>query len=141
MKNKITIAVDFDGTLVVHQFPKIGAECPGAVSTIKALQQNGVRVFLWTMRDGEYLEAAKNWCKERGLELDAYNVSASGWGTGSPKQFANLYIDDSALGCPMTMTEDGPGVDWWRISAMLYDAELLSYKQMTNIKKEIHEQG
>lgn len=141
MKNKITIAVDFDGTLVVHQFPKIGVECPGAVSTIKALQQNGARVFLWTMRDGEHLEAAKNWCKERGLELDAYNVSASGWGTGSPKQFANLYIDDSAMGCPMTMTEDGPGVDWWRISAMLYDAELLSYEQMTNIKKEIHEQG
>lgn len=140
MKNKITIAVDFDGTLVTHQFPRIGVECPGAVSTIKALQQNGVKVFLWTMRDGEYLEAAKNWCKSRGLELDAYNVSASGWGTSSPKQFANLYIDDSALGCPMKVTvEDGPGVDWWRISSMLHDAELLSYEQMVAIKKEIHE--
>ena len=33
------IAVDFDGTIVEHRYPRIGEEIPFAVETLKLLQQ------------------------------------------------------------------------------------------------------
>ena len=35
----MTIAVDFDGTIVEHRYPRIGEEIPFAVETLKLLQQ------------------------------------------------------------------------------------------------------
>ena len=32
-----TIAVDFDGTIVTHEYPKIGTELPFATETLKNL--------------------------------------------------------------------------------------------------------
>ena len=32
------IAVDFDGTIVEHEYPRIGAEIPFAIDTLKRLQ-------------------------------------------------------------------------------------------------------
>ena len=32
-----TIAVDFDGTIVTHEYPKIGTELPFATETLKML--------------------------------------------------------------------------------------------------------
>jgi hypothetical protein len=43
--------------------------------------------------------------------------------TSSPKIFANIYIDDTALGIPLKLDEDGhisrPYVDWNRVRALL----------------------
>ena len=35
----MTIAVDFDGTIVEHRYPKIGEEIPFATETLKILAQ------------------------------------------------------------------------------------------------------
>ena len=42
------IAVDFDGTIVEHRYPRIGEEIPFAVDTLKLLQQEKHRLILWS---------------------------------------------------------------------------------------------
>ena len=59
------IAVDFDGTIVTHKYPAIGEEIPFAVDTLKMLRQDGHRLILWSVREGQLLEDALQWCRER----------------------------------------------------------------------------
>ena len=53
MTKPMTIAVDFDGTIVEHKFPAIGNELPFATHTLKTLQEKGHRLILWTYRCGQ----------------------------------------------------------------------------------------
>ena len=69
----MTIAVDFDGTIVEHKYPSIGREKPFAIETLLELSSEGHKLILWTARDGELLEDAIRFCKERGLEFYAVN--------------------------------------------------------------------
>ena len=69
----MTIAVDFDGTIVTHEYPQIGTEIPFAIQTLKMLQQDGHKLILWSVRKDELLEDAVRWCRERGLEFYAVN--------------------------------------------------------------------
>jgi hypothetical protein len=43
------ILIDFDGTCVAHEFPKVGKDI-GAVPVLKALVENGHNLILFTMR-------------------------------------------------------------------------------------------
>ena len=52
-----TIAVDFDGTIV----------------TLKMLIKDRHKLILWTVREGQLLDDAVNWCRERGVEFYAIN--------------------------------------------------------------------
>ena len=74
-ENAKTIAVDFDGTIVEHAFPEIGKEMLFAFETLKALQNKGHKLILWTFRDGKTLEEAVAFCKEKGIEFYAVNRS------------------------------------------------------------------
>lgn len=97
----MTIAVDFDGTIVEHRYPEIGREYPFAIETLKKLVDNGHRLILWTVRDGKLLDEAVEFCKSRGLEFYAVNSEFpnGGWkNSGSRKLRADLYIDDRNLG-------------------------------------------
>ena len=58
----MTIAVDFDGTIVEHRYPAIGKELPFAVASIKQLINEGHRFILWSVREGELLDEAVKWC-------------------------------------------------------------------------------
>jgi hypothetical protein len=49
MKN-LVVAVDFDGTCVTHEFPKIGKEIPNCINVLKRLQSEGAKIVLNTMR-------------------------------------------------------------------------------------------
>lgn len=62
----MTIAVDFDGTIVEHRYPRIGEEIPFAIATLKMLIKDRHRLILWSVREGELLEEAVEWCRERG---------------------------------------------------------------------------
>ena len=68
-----TIAVDFDGTIVTHEYPKIGTEIPFATETLKMLIKDHHQLILWTVREGKLLQEALDWCKERGVEFWAVN--------------------------------------------------------------------
>ncbi len=117
------IAIDFDGTVVTHAYPKIGMDA-GAVPVLKELTDNGCQLILYSMRSGSLLEQAVNWFHEHDIPLYAVNENPqqSQW-TESPKIHADLYIDDSALGCPIRFV-DGvkrPVADWKAIRRQLVD--------------------
>ena len=56
----MTIAVDFDGTIVTHEYPKIGEELPFATETLKMLIKEHHKLILWTVREGALLDEAVN---------------------------------------------------------------------------------
>jgi len=97
----MTIAVDFDGTIVENLYPKMGKEIPFAVeSLIKIQNQYQHQLILWTVREDELLEDAVNFCKQRGLEFYAVNQNNPDDkpGSGPRKLSADLFIDDRNLG-------------------------------------------
>lgn len=69
----MTIAVDFDGTIVDHKYPAIGRERSFAIATLLLLQEEGHRLILWTAREGRLLDEAVEFCRSRGLEFFAVN--------------------------------------------------------------------
>lgn len=96
------IAVDFDGTIVEHAFPKIGKEIPFAIETLKLLQEEGIRLILWTSRHGSLELEAVEYCRKRGLEFYAVNKNFPEEdynGSNAPRKIvADVYIDDRNLG-------------------------------------------
>ena len=112
------IAIDFDGTCVKHDYPRIGEDI-GAVPVLKEMVRRGHRLILNTMRYGELLDAAEQWFEDNGITLTAANHTPGqeAW-TESPKVYANVYIDDAALGCPTTSDDKGNiYVDWKVVAA------------------------
>lgn len=95
------IAVDFDGTIVKHKYPRIGKEIPFATATLKKLQKKGHRLILWTARHGSELEDAVDFCRKKGVEFYAINKNypeEEFQETVSRKIVADLYIDDRNFG-------------------------------------------
>ena len=94
------IAVDFDGTIVQHKYPEIGSEIPFATATIRRLIEEQHQVILWTVRQGQLLQDAVDWCKEHGIEFYAVNKSypEEEANSGYAKVNAELFIDDRNLG-------------------------------------------
>ncbi|UTW62027.1 hydrolase [bacterium SCSIO 12741] len=91
------IAVDFDGTIVEHQYPKIGKPIPDAIEVMKKLQQAGHKLILWTYRYGDTLEDAVEYCRQNGVDFYAVNASKPGesWKPGMSRLIeADLFIDD-----------------------------------------------
>ena len=99
---KKIIAIDFDGTLVEHKYPKIGNEIPFAVDTVKMLHREGYRLILWTVREGALLDEAVDWCTKRGLSFYAINRNYPEESiqdeSYSRKLKADLFIDDRNIG-------------------------------------------
>jgi hydroxymethylpyrimidine pyrophosphatase-like HAD family hydrolase len=95
------IAVDFDGTIVVQKYPKIGKEIPFAITSLKLLQEDGHQIILWTYRAGLELKKAVEFCASRGLEFYAVNKNYPEEVFDeriSRKIKADLYIDDLNYG-------------------------------------------
>lgn len=96
------IAVDFDGTIVTHEYPKIGKEIPFAIDSLKQLQQYpDYLLILWTVREGKELDEAVEFCRSKGLEFYAVNKNYPEESTDLPeprKLKADLFIDDRNLG-------------------------------------------
>ena len=118
------IAVDFDGTCVTHEYPKVGKDI-GAAPVLKKLIKEGHQLILHTMRDGKELDDAVQWFNKNGIPLYGINEnpSRSRW-TTSPKIFAHLYIDDAALGMPMVTYDSSlaphrPYVNWKSVEVIL----------------------
>ena len=139
------ICIDFDGTCVTHEFPKVGKDI-GALPVLNKIADAGHNIILFTMRSdieevtsndygihkqaGNYLTDAVNWFKENNIKLYGINVNPSqtSW-TKSPKAYGQLYIDDAALGCPLIYNpeiSDRPFVDWAKVEEMLKTIGVLS---------------
>ncbi len=100
-KNTKIIAVDFDGTIVEDNYPKIGKPLPFALETLKKLQSKGNRLILWTYRNGSKLDEAVAFCKKNGIEFYAVNKSYPEEifdKNISRKIHADIFIDDRNFG-------------------------------------------
>lgn len=120
------IAVDFDGTCCTHEYPAIGREI-GAISVLRELLAQGHRLILYTMRSGATLIEAVDWLKSHGITFWDINRNPQQhqW-SSSPKVYAQLYIDDAALGVPLIVPDDGrPYVDWSKVREQLIALNLL----------------
>ena len=138
------IAVDFDGTCVTHSFPELGKDI-GAQEVLKQLVNAGHQLILWTMRcdgqegsitnsgyeihAGDYLTQAVTWFENNDIPLFGVqrNPSQDQW-TSSPKCYAQLYIDDAALGCPLKFVPElsnRPFVDWAAVETLLLKQKII----------------
>ena len=116
------IAVDFDGTCVTHAYPEVGKDI-GAAKDQRELVDNNNSLILLTMRSGELLDAAVEWFKQNDIKLWGIqkNPTQHTW-TSSNKVYAQLYIDDAGLGCPLkydSEMSDRGFVDWASARQML----------------------
>ena len=133
-----TIVIDFDGTCVAHDFPRIGADI-GAVPVLKALTDAGHRLILYTMRSdvenpvstnpyittdsGDYLTQAVNWFSQNDIPLYGIQINPDQhtW-THSPKPYGDIYIDDSAMGAPLRFDPElsgRPYINWVAVERIL----------------------
>lgn len=114
------IAIDFDGTCVKHAYPMIGEDI-GAVPVLKEMVKNGHQLVLNTMRSGKLLDEAIQWFENNDIKLSGANHTPgqATW-TQSPKVYAQLYIDDAALGCPTVMDDNGRVYVDWKIVAKAF---------------------
>ena len=137
------ICIDFDGTCVTHDFPKVGREI-GAVPVLRALVEAGHQLVLFTMRSdkdevdtseerdlynapGQYLQEAVQWFKKHNIPLYGIqcNPTQKKW-TTSPKAYGQMYIDDAALGIPLkTGDHSRPYVDWEKVRKLLIKRGIL----------------
>lgn len=123
----MVIAIDFDGTVVEHKYPKIGSEIPFATETLKELIKDGHRLILWTVREGKLLQEAVDWCRERGVEFYAVNRDYPEEKQHNNNHFsrklkADLFIDDRNFG----------GLpDWGTIYHMIKNHETWATRQMS----------
>lgn len=99
----MTIAVDFDGTIVEHRYPEIGEEKPFAIETLKMLIRDRHQLILWTVREGRLLDEAIQWCRDRGVEFWAVNRDFPEENITQNEHFSrklkvDLFIDDRNVG-------------------------------------------
>ncbi len=141
----MTINIDFDGTCVTHAFPHVGRDI-GAVPVLKKLTDAGHQLILFTMRSdrkkatpvidptiqnvtGNFLSDAVNWFKENNIPLYGVqsNPTQHQW-TTSPKSYAEIMIDDSALGCPLFIDKslsNRPFVNWKKVEQLLIEQKII----------------
>jgi len=134
------IVIDFDGTCVTHEYPDVGRDI-GAVPVLKELVEKGHQLILFTMRSDRvvktnfgvyqenFLSEAVAWFKENDITLYGIQTDPEQklW-TDSPKAYANIYIDDAALGCPVIHPDnpnERPYADWMAIRRLLNEKGVL----------------
>lgn len=131
MVDSYTFNVDFDGTVVTHEYPFVGRDI-GAVPVLKRIVRNGHKLILFTMRSGFTLDDAVEWFKTNEIPLYGIqtNPTQNSW-TTSPKSLADIMIDDSAIGCPLAYNSNISTrgfVNWVAIEKMLEEQGLLEIK-------------
>ena len=141
----MVIAVDFDGTCVTHEYPDVGKNI-GAEIVLKALTDEGHDLILYTMRDHpadnsvqDPLQEAIDWFSQNDIPLFGVNENPTqkSW-TTSPKPYANLYIDDAALGM-LTIKRSGrrPFVNWYAAALKLWRDGVLSEEKSEQVLKRL----
>jgi hydroxymethylpyrimidine pyrophosphatase-like HAD family hydrolase len=97
------IAIDFDGTIVDHEFPKIGRLRDFAKYTINKLYETGHTIIIWTCRNKketpkEYQDMI-DFLLTNGIRFHYINQNdPSNRFLPEPKIYADCYIDDKNFG-------------------------------------------
>lgn len=96
------VGIDFDGTIVEDEFPKVGKTKRGALRTIKRIMNSGNYVVIWTCRDygiiQEFID--KNFHPKYQFNLyvneNPPQLRAK-WGNDPRKIGVDLFIDDKNI--------------------------------------------
>lgn len=89
----IIICVDYDNTILAYNdFEK--KICDLVVSTIKRAQDFGIKLILYTCREGSDLVFAVEHCKQLGLHFDDINPQKPFQPHMSCKPYCNIMLDD-----------------------------------------------
>jgi hydroxymethylpyrimidine pyrophosphatase-like HAD family hydrolase len=125
--------VDFDGTIVTHEYPEVGTPVNAALDVLHELQTAGHAIILLTMR-GIDVKTGRNTLQEsveyltgNGIKLYGVNENPHQhrW-TTSKKVYGHWYIDDAAVGVPLIMPENQrPYVDWIGVRQLLWHRGIL----------------
>ena len=133
----LTLAIDFDGTIVENAFPNIGELRLNAVPVIKRLHDEGYKIVINTCRTGQREIEARECLINNGIPFDYLNENTAEliaeYPEESRKLSADLYIDDrNLLGIPD---------DWEEIYLLI---TLANYKHIGRNNKQtghtIHDQ-
>ena len=127
--NMLKIAVDFDGTIVENRYPGIGKPMLFAFETLRAMQQKGLTLILWTVRQGKELEEAVDFCRENGVEFYAVNANypEEKLDNETPRKIvADIFIDDRNV---------GGFLGWSRVWQEFFPEEQIVDMEKTAIKK------
>ena len=97
----MVLAVDFDGTVSLGQYPNTGPVNIRLVQFLKQRKQMGDKLILWTCREGVSLQNAIDFCRHNDLEFDAINdnlpETIEKYRLNSRKISCDYYIDDRAV--------------------------------------------
>ncbi|NBV07499.1 MAG: hypothetical protein EBS09_00145 [Flavobacteriia bacterium] len=130
------IYLDFDGTVVEHYFPEIGAENPNAIQVIARLQLAGHDILLNTYRadiDQKHVKEALDYIhsfEEIQQPIEKFlpeKLEPRSFDLEVAKECNQLYLDDIAEGIPMRrniVLEFGMMVDWIALEKILEEAGL-----------------
>lgn len=125
MSKNLTIAIDFDGTLVYDGcYPNFGSIKPNAINVIKKIIDNGHRIIIWTCRGGEeQMNGIRKKLNKHGVFKfiinEHFKDTLDEFEHFSPKVFASIYIDDRSLHAMHN------GIDWFEIEDMLIEGGVI----------------
>lgn len=109
------IYLDFDGTVVEHQWPKMGAMNPGAIEVLIKLQEAGHKIHLNTYRadlDFNSLRESVDFLNSNGINVSGVcpvKVHPSPLDWNQIKESDTLYIDDIAPDTPLIAAKHSLG--------------------------------
>ena len=110
MSSRKMISVDFDGTIVEHDFPRIGKPMPYAIEVLKLLQEAGWKIILNTCREDHPTDDSKQYLTDAliYLKLNGVNIRSANEnhheddfrvnGEKKRKVYAQVYVDDRNFG-------------------------------------------
>lgn len=93
------VAIDFDGTIVKHEYPEVGPLLPGAAETIRWLH-TWADIIIWTCRYlPDDIKQARDFLDANDIPFDFVNDNKPGIGfSPTPKIYFDIGIDDRNLG-------------------------------------------
>jgi hypothetical protein len=131
------IYLDFDGTVVEHNFPAIGSENPNAIRVISMLQRAGHHFVLNTYRadiDLSYVQEALSFLNSHPQiekPIESYlskKLDPKPFDLENAKASNQLYIDDISEGIPLQRNRElefGMMVDWYELEKIFKDNNLI----------------
>ena len=134
---RMTIYLDFDGTVVEHAYPAIGSPNPRSLEVIRRLQDAGHTIILNTYRadlnDGSLEEAFVFFAGQSHIVLPITShtplkINPPAWNWEESVISSILYIDDICKGTPMIPNKTllyGQMVDWIVLESWFEDQGII----------------